>query len=80
MICLPVDNTPIHSPDVVDYIIPERNYSPELNPIEVFWRMQKHSLQELFKAARIDVPVERIQNFIQHSIDVFPKFLNKEPL
>jgi hypothetical protein len=27
-----------------------------------------------------DVPVEHIQNFVQHSIDVFPKCLNKEPL
>ncbi|KAI9247243.1 hypothetical protein EDC94DRAFT_626141 [Helicostylum pulchrum] len=27
-----------------------------------------------------DVPIENSQNFIQHSIDVFPKCLNKEPL
>ncbi|EIE88344.1 hypothetical protein RO3G_13056 [Rhizopus delemar RA 99-880] len=32
----PVDNTPIHSSDVVDPIILERRYSAELNPIEVF--------------------------------------------
>lgn len=27
-----------------------------------------------------DVPVEHLQNFIQHSINVFPKCLNKEYL
>ncbi|KAG1147375.1 hypothetical protein G6F37_005505 [Rhizopus arrhizus] len=44
-----MDNTPIHSRDVVDPIILERGYipvylppySPELNPIEMFWKVLK---------------------------------------
>lgn len=27
-----------------------------------------------------DVPIEHIQNFIQHLINIFSKYLNKEPL
>ncbi|KAI9362619.1 hypothetical protein BD770DRAFT_226528 [Pilaira anomala] len=33
-----------------------------------------------FIEGSMDVPVKHIQNFVQHSIDVFPKCLNKEPL
>lgn len=42
-----MDNTPIHSLDAIDPIIKEREYiplylppySPELNPIEIFWKV-----------------------------------------
>jgi transposase len=44
-----MDNSPIHSPDAIDPIIKEREYiplylppySPELNPIEIFWKVFK---------------------------------------
>ncbi|KAG1049586.1 hypothetical protein G6F43_008094 [Rhizopus delemar] len=66
-------------------------YSSELNPIELFWKVSKDRIRrsELVDAETLssrviegieDVPVEHRQNFIQHSIDVFPKCLNKEPL
>jgi hypothetical protein len=43
------DNAPIHTPESVDSIILERDYipaylppySPELNPIELFWKVLK---------------------------------------
>ncbi|ORE22975.1 hypothetical protein BCV71DRAFT_170660, partial [Rhizopus microsporus] len=63
----------------------------ELDPIEMFWKVPKDRIRrsELIDAETLssrviegseDVPVEHIQNFIQHSIDVFPKCVNKEPL
>ena len=66
-------------------------YSPKLNPIEMFWKVLKERVRrEKLKdtetlSSRIiggseDVPVEHIQKFIQHSINVIPKCLNKEPL
>ncbi|ORE17491.1 hypothetical protein BCV71DRAFT_181375, partial [Rhizopus microsporus] len=66
-------------------------YSLELDLIEMFWKVTKDRIRrsELIDAETLssrviegseDVPVEHIQNFIQHSIDVFPKCVNKEPL
>ena len=96
---LVMDNAPIHGKAVVDPIIIKRGYipvylppySPELNPIEQFWKVLKdrvrrgklNDVEDL--TSRIiegseDVPVEHLQNFIQHSINCFPKCLNKEPL
>ncbi|GAA5808167.1 hypothetical protein MFLAVUS_001551 [Mucor flavus] len=94
-----MDNTPIHSPNAINYIIKERGYiplylppySPELNPIEIFWKVLKNRVKrgkisdvETLTAMAIegskDVPIEHLQNFIQHSIDIFPKCLNKKSL
>lgn len=66
-------------------------YSPKLNLIEMFWKVLADHVRRTFLTAtesltlRIiegseTVPLERIQSFIQHSINVFPKCLNKEPL
>ena len=66
-------------------------YSPELNPMEMFWkvlmdRVKRGKLSDVetltFKVIEgsKDVPIENLQNFIQHSIDIFPERLNKEPL
>lgn len=66
-------------------------YSPELNPNEMFWKVLKDRVKrgklsdlETLTSRVIEgskgVPIENSQNFIQHSIDVFPKCLNKEPL
>lgn len=57
----------------------------------MFWKVSKDRINksELIDAeilcSRVledseDIPVEHMQNFIQHSIDVFPKCLNKEPV
>ncbi|CEP13779.1 hypothetical protein [Parasitella parasitica] len=94
-----MDNAPIHSPQLIDPFIIERGYipvylppySPELNPIEMFWKVLKdrvkrtalttaETLNSRIIEGSEDVPVEHLQNFIQHSIDCFPKCLNKEPL
>lgn len=94
-----MDNAPIHIPTAIDPIILGRGYipvylppySPELNPIEMFWKVLKDHVRRTLLTAtesltlRIiegseNVPLEHIQNFIQHSINVFPKCLNKEPL
>lgn len=94
-----MDNTPIHSSDAIDPIIKERGYiplylppySPELNPIEMFWKVLKGKVKrgklsdvETLTSRVIegskDIPIKNLQNFIQHSIDIFPKCLNKEPL
>jgi transposase len=94
-----MDNTPIHSSDAIDHIIKERGYiplylppySPELNPIEMFWKVLKDRVKrgklsdvETLTSRVIegskDVLIENLQNFIQHSIDIFPKCLNREPL
>jgi transposase len=48
-------NTPIHSHDLVDPVIIERRYisiylppySPELNPIEQFWKVLKDRSKEI---------------------------------
>ncbi|KAI8882916.1 hypothetical protein K501DRAFT_185562 [Backusella circina FSU 941] len=89
-----MDNAPIHGKAVVDPIIIKRGYipvylppySPELIPIEQFWKVLKdrvrrnksNDVEDL--TSRIiegseDVPVEHLQNFIQHSINFFPKCL-----
>ncbi|KAG1091888.1 hypothetical protein G6F42_019328 [Rhizopus arrhizus] len=94
-----MDNAPIHIPKAIDPIILGRGYipvylppySPELNPIEMSWKVLKDHVRRTLLTAtesltlRIvegskNVPLECIQNFIQHSINVFPKCLNKEPL
>lgn len=67
------------------------HYSPEPNPIEAIWKVLKGRVKryELISAKTLpsrviegseDVSVEHIQDFIQYSIDVFPKCFNKEPL
>ncbi|KAG1626021.1 hypothetical protein G6F44_012543 [Rhizopus delemar] len=94
-----MDNAPIHHHDIVDPIISQRGYipvhlppySPELNPIEMFWKVLKDRVKrgkltdaETLSSGIIegseDIPVEHLQSFIQHSINVIPKCLNKEPL
>ncbi|KAK4515513.1 TPT domain-containing protein [Mucor velutinosus] len=94
-----MDNVPIHSPAIVDPVIVERGYipvylppySPELKPIEMFWKVLKdrvrrgklnnvETLTSRIIEGSEDIPVEHLQHFIQHSIDCFPKCLNKEPL
>ena len=66
-------------------------YSPVLNPIELFWKVLKDRVKrgELTDVETLttriiegseDVPVEHLQNFIQRSINAFPKCINKEPL
>lgn len=94
-----MDNALIYSHDIVDPIIIERGYisvylppySPELNPIEQFWkdlkdRVRRGKLNDVEDlTSRIIegseyVPVEQLQNFIQHSINCFPECLNKESL
>lgn len=66
-------------------------YSPELNSIEMFWKALKDRVKrnrlsdvETLTSRVIEgsegAPVEHLQNFIQHSINVFPKCINKEPL
>ncbi|KAL7327050.1 hypothetical protein PS15p_212328 [Mucor circinelloides] len=94
-----MDNAPIHMPKAINPIILGRGYilvylppySPELNPIEMLWKVLKDHVRRTLLTATgsltlgiiggsENVPLERIQNFIQHSINVFPKCLNKEPL
>lgn len=66
-------------------------YSPEPISIEKFWKVSKDRVgrgeltgtETLFpRVTEIseDILVEHIQNFVQYSIDVFPKCLDKEPL
>lgn len=66
-------------------------YSPEPNPIEHFWKVLKdrvrrgkltdvETITSRFIEGSEDVPVGHLQNFIQHSINCFPKCLNKESL
>ncbi|KAI8878242.1 hypothetical protein K501DRAFT_277712 [Backusella circina FSU 941] len=70
------------------YLLP---YSLDLNPIEMFWKALKDIVKRGKRndvdtlTSRViegseDVSIEHLQNFIQHSIDIFPKCLNKEPL
>lgn len=72
----------------VTYLPP---YSPELNPIEIFQKVLKDRVKrgklsnvETLTSKVIegseDVPIEHLQNFIQYSIDIFPKRLSKEHL
>lgn len=94
-----MDNAPIHPRDVIDPLITQRGYipvylppySPELNPIEMFWKVLKdrvkrgkltdtETLSSRIIEGSEDVPVEHLQNFIQHSINVLSKCSNKEPL
>jgi transposase len=94
-----MDNAPIHPRNVVDPIASQRGYipvylpphSPELNPIEMFWKVLKDRVKrgKLTDAETLssriiegseDVSVEHLQNFIQHSINVISNYLNKKPL
>ncbi|CEG67847.1 hypothetical protein RMATCC62417_04209 [Rhizopus microsporus] len=94
-----MDNAPIHVHNIVDPIIIRRGYipvylppySPELNPIEQFWKDLKDYIKrdkfkdnETLTSRMMDacekVPLQNIRNYIQHSINTFPKCLNKEPI
>ncbi|KAI5950228.1 hypothetical protein KGF54_005185, partial [Candida jiufengensis] len=65
-------------------------FSPELNPIEQFWfllkqhikrePMSKDTLSLRIKDASNLIPVQHIQNSIQHSINCFQTCLDKKPL
>lgn len=66
-------------------------HSPELNPIEQFWSIVKNKVKRSqFQdteglATRISeacnaVPPERLRAFVQHSVNVFGKCLNGEPI
>ena len=66
-------------------------YSPELNPIEQFWAIVKNSVKRSKFDATEDlhtriteacnnVPQTTLRNCIQHSVNVFSKCLNKEPV
>lgn len=90
------DNVPIHPRNVVYLIVSQRGYipvhlppySPELNPIEMFWKVLKDRVKrgKLADAGTLssriiegskDVSVKYLQSFIQHSINVIPNCLNK---
>ncbi|EIE88315.1 hypothetical protein RO3G_13026 [Rhizopus delemar RA 99-880] len=66
-------------------------YSPELNPIEQFWAVLKSKVKrtklsdiETLRSRIIEaseaIPVEHLQNFIQHSVNQFGNCLNKNPI
>ncbi|KAG1054515.1 hypothetical protein G6F43_003481 [Rhizopus delemar] len=66
-------------------------YSPELNPIEDFWsivksKVKRHALKDTETlTSRIiescgEASPQHLQNCIQHSVDLFDKCLNKEPI
>jgi hypothetical protein len=66
-------------------------YSPELNPIEDFWaivksKVKRHALKETETLiSRIiesceEVPLQHLKNSVQHSVNLFDKCLNKEPI
>jgi transposase len=85
-----MDNAPIHVHDIIDPIITRRGYilvyppplySPELNPIERFWKdMKDHVEREKLKnnetlTSRMTyacdkVPLQNIQSYIQRSINI----------
>ncbi|KAG0734083.1 hypothetical protein G6F35_012903 [Rhizopus arrhizus] len=66
-------------------------YSPELNPIEDFWaiiksKVKRHALKDTETLiGRIiesceEVPLQHLKNCVQHSVNLFDKCLNKEPI
>ncbi|GAA5816096.1 hypothetical protein MFLAVUS_009618 [Mucor flavus] len=66
-------------------------YLPELNPIEQFWAVVKNSvkrskfdttedLHTRIAEACNNIPQNTLRNCIQHSVNVFSKCLNKEPV
>ncbi|KAG1048041.1 hypothetical protein G6F43_009546 [Rhizopus delemar] len=66
-------------------------YSPELNPIEQFWAIVKNKVkrsrfedkEDLFTRvteACNSVPPNHLHAFVQHSVNVFEKCLNGEPI
>ncbi|KAG1138409.1 hypothetical protein G6F37_010538 [Rhizopus arrhizus] len=66
-------------------------YSPELNPIEDFWaivksKVKRYALKDTETlTSRIiesceEVPLQHLQNCVQHSVKLFDKCLNKEPI
>lgn len=67
------------------------SYSPELNPIEDFWsivksKVKRHALKdtETLTGRIVEsceaVPLQHLQNCIKHSVNLFDKCLNKEPI
>ncbi|KAG1553500.1 hypothetical protein G6F49_008342 [Rhizopus delemar] len=66
-------------------------YSPELNPIKQFWALVKHkvrreklkdteTLQERIADAANEVPIQHLENIIQHSKHQFENCLNHIPI
>lgn len=66
-------------------------YSPELNPIEQFWALVKRkvrreklkdteTLQERIVDAANEVPIQHLENIIQHSKNQFDNCLNHIPI
>jgi transposase len=66
-------------------------YSPELNPIEQFWAIVKNKVKRSrfedkedlftrFTEACNSVPPNHLHAFVQHSVNVFEKCLNGEPI
>ena len=66
-------------------------YSPELTPIEQFWAIVKNKVkrsrfedkEDLFTRiteACNSVPPNHLHAFVQHSVNVFEKCLNGEPI
>ncbi|KAG1349169.1 hypothetical protein G6F62_003658 [Rhizopus arrhizus] len=67
------------------------SYSSELNPIEDFWaivksKVKRHALKDTETLiGRIiesceEVPLQHLKNCVQHSVNLFDKCLNKEPI
>ncbi|KAG1470052.1 hypothetical protein G6F56_002901 [Rhizopus delemar] len=66
-------------------------YSLELNPIEDFWaivksKVKRYALKDtetltsrIIEACE-EVPLQHLQNCVQHSVNMFEKCLNKEPI
>ncbi|KAG2192435.1 hypothetical protein INT46_000767 [Mucor plumbeus] len=94
-----MDNSPIHTHKDIDKMIVRRGYrplylpkySPELNPIEIFWATIKDSVKRsMFKEdedlrTRITEASEKVTrknlcNFAQHSVNNFQKCLDRKPL
>jgi transposase len=66
-------------------------YSPELNPIEQFWALVKRkvrrqklkdteTLQERIVDTANEVPIQHLENTIQHSKNQFDNCLNHIPI
>jgi hypothetical protein len=66
-------------------------YSPEFNPIEQLWSIVENKVKRsqfkdtIYLTTRISeacnsVPPKHLRVFIQHSVDVFQKCLNSEPI
>lgn len=96
---LVMDNASIHKNINIERMITRRGYrcqylpsfSPELNPIENFWKEVKSPLKTEYllssgtllpeiKRSAMAIPREHFRNYVQHSIDRFETCLNKQPL